>query len=73
MQNVKGYDAEAEPDEQDGRRYQRKMPIKPVAKPPVDDVVRPLVISDAHASFELDKKLAVDHSLGQPNDRHVVC
>ena len=34
---------------------------------------RTLVPSDAHEVFVLDKKEVDDLSIGQPNDRHILC
>ena len=39
------------------------------------DHTKPLVISDAHANFQLDKKVktASEETVGEPNDKHIVC
>ena len=33
----------------------------------------PLVISEAHENFTLDKKMEDDPTVGQPNPRHIIC
>ena len=72
MQNVQAYDAEAENDDHTVKaKRQPKQPTK--AHPEPEDEVRPLVISEAHANFSLDKKQTANDSIGEVNDRHIVC
>ena len=39
----------------------------------VESIVEPLVISDKHEHFSLDKIVETDETLGMVNDRHILC
>ena len=43
------------------------------ATPPEPFVPGPLVISEQHENFSLDKKMEDDPSIGYPNPRHIIC
>ena len=40
---------------------------------PVEEEVGPLVISEAHENFVMDKKYEDDPTLGLPNNKHLLC
>ena len=35
--------------------------------------MRPLIVSEEHENFYLEKKIEVDPSVGLPNNRHIIC
>jgi hypothetical protein len=39
----------------------------------VESIVEPLVISEKHECFSLDKIVETDETLGMVNDRHILC
>ena len=42
-------------------------------QPEEPEVVGPLVISQAHENFSMDKKYEDDPTLGHPNNKHLLC
>ena len=41
--------------------------------PPEEEEVGPLVISEEHENFQMDKKYEDDPTLGLPNNKHLLC
>ena len=41
--------------------------------PELPEEVTPLVISEAHENFQMDKKYEDDPTLGLPNNKHLIC
>ena len=71
-------DEEAEQDEGEEGEAEEVAEVAPVAEPepvrePEPFVPGPLVISEAHENFTLDKKMEDDPSMGLPNPRHIIC
>ena len=58
--------------EEEEAQVQEVVPEPVVEKKP-QEVIGPLVISEAHENFTLDKKMEDDPTVGYPNPRHIIC
>ena len=70
-----GYERQEE-DEVPNADYGKELPVEePVVEEKEEEpfVPGPLVISEAHENFTLDKKMEDDPTVGQPNPRHIIC
>ena len=81
-QREDGDEAPEEAAGEDGyeRQEEEEVPVQeevpePVVEeePEVPFVPGPLVISEAHENFTLDKKMEDDPTVGYPNPRHIIC
>ena len=84
-EDAAGDEAAEEAAAEDGyeRNEEEEAPVVEEAEPEVEEVEEevieepfvpgPLVISEAHEDFTLDKKMEDDPTVGLPNPRHIIC
>ena len=66
-------DNESLPEEHEVTEAPRQQPVPQIEQPKPVEKPGPLVISEAHENFSLDKKMEDDPTIGHPNPRHIIC